>query len=100
MSMLERHFTVKELAEAWGKSPTRVRRMFRDELGVVLDGKPSRRLGKKLKRSYFTMTIPESVAARVYERMVQKRPPSGKPLQPVPLAAKPPSDSSLVSPEP
>jgi hypothetical protein len=100
MSMFEKHHSPKYYAELWGMSVSRVRRMFRDELGVVLDGKPSRRLGKKLKRSYFTMTIPESVAARVYERMVQKRPPSGKPLQPVPLAAKPPSDSSLVSPEP
>jgi predicted DNA-binding transcriptional regulator YafY len=100
MSMLERHFTVKELAEAWGKSPTRVRRMFRNELGVVLDGEPSRRLGKKLKRSYFTMTIPESVALRVYQRMVQKRSPSGRPPRPATPVSKPASGSSLVSPEP
>jgi hypothetical protein len=81
-------------------SVSRVRRMFRDEPGVVLDGEPSRRLGKKLKRAYYTMSIPESVALRVYERMVQKRPPSRKPLQPVPLAVKPASGSSSVSPEP
>jgi hypothetical protein len=72
MSTLERHFSSQELAESWGISPTKVRRLFKDEPGVVLIGEPSRRLGKKLKRSYFTMRIPESVAVRVYERMKKK----------------------------
>ena len=100
MSMLEKHFMVKELAELWGLSVTKIRRLFKDEPDVLLVGEPSRRLGKKLKRGYHTMLIPESVAARLYQRMVQKRPPSGKPLQLLPLAAKPPSGSSSVSPEP
>ena len=69
MSMLEKHFTVKELAEAWGLSDNTVRRLFNNEPGVILLGKPSRRLGRKLKRSYYTMVIPESVALRVYGRM-------------------------------
>ena len=98
--MHEKHFTVKELAELWGPSVTKVRRMFQNEVGVVLVGEPSRRLGKKLKRGYFTMLIPESVARRVYERMVQKRPPNRKPLQPVLPAAKPASDSFSTSTEP
>lgn len=72
MSTLERHFSSKELGEAWGISDTKVRRLFKGEPGVVLIGEPSRRLGRKLKRSYFTMRIPESVAIRVYERMRQK----------------------------
>ena len=72
MSTLERHFSSKELGEAWGISDTKVRRLFKDEPGVVKIGEPSRRLGRKLKRSYFTMRIPESVAIRVYERMRQK----------------------------
>ena len=100
MSMLEKHFMVKELAEAWGLSVTKVRRLFQNESGVVLVGEPSRRIGKKLKRSYFTMTIPESVAVRVYERMLQKRPPSGRPLRFATPGSKPVSDSSSVSPEP
>lgn len=100
MTMLEKHFTVKGLAEVWGMSVTKVRRLFKDEPGVVLVGEPSRRLGKKLKRGYYTMLIPESVAVRVYERMVQKRPPSGKLPRPSPPASIPASDSSSVSPEP
>ena len=72
MSMLERHFSPKKLGEAWGISDTKVRRMFAHEPGVLLIGEPSRRLGKKLKRGYFTMQIPESVAARVYEKLRRK----------------------------
>jgi hypothetical protein len=100
MSMLEKHFTVKELAEAWGLSDTKVRRMFHNEPGVVLVGEPSRRLGRKLKRGYYTMLIPESVAVRVYERMVQrKRPPSGRPQRFAPPASIPPAGSSSASPD-
>ena len=100
MSMHEKHHSPKYYAERWEWSVSRVRRMFRDEPGVVLDGEPSRRLGKKLKRAYYTMSIPESVALRVYERMVQKRPPSRKPLQPVHQHSQPVADSSSTSPEP
>jgi hypothetical protein len=69
MSALERHFSPKALGQVWGISDTKVRRLFEDEPGVLLIGEPSRRLGRKLKRSYFTMRIPESVAIRVHERM-------------------------------
>ena len=72
MSTLERHFSAQELGESWGISPAKVRRLFKEEAGVVLIGTPSRRLGRKLKRAYFTMRIPESVAVRVYERMKKK----------------------------
>jgi hypothetical protein len=97
--MLEKHFTVKELAETWGLSDSKVRRMFQDE-DVLKVGEPSRRLGKKLKRSYYTMTIPESVAMRVYERIVQKkRPPSGRPQRFAPPASPPPAGSSSASPD-
>ena len=72
MSTLEKHLSPQELAESWGLSTTRIRRMFEGEPGVLRLGEPSRRLGKKLKRRYFTMRIPESVAIRVYERMREK----------------------------
>ena len=36
---------------------------------VLLIGEPSGRVGKKLKRSYFTMRIPQSVAERVHARL-------------------------------
>jgi hypothetical protein len=69
MSTLEKHLSPSELAERWGFSDSKIRRLFQNEPGVVLVGEPSRRLGKKLKRRYFSMRIPESVAVRVYERM-------------------------------
>ena len=72
MSTLEKHFSPQELGEAWDISDTKVRRMFQNEPGVLLIGEPSRRLGRKLKRSYFTMRIPESVAIRVYKRLRKK----------------------------
>ena len=72
MSTLEKHFSAKELGEAWGLSDTKVRRLFQHEPGVLLIGEPSQRLGRKLKRRYYTMRIPESVAVRVHERLRRK----------------------------
>jgi hypothetical protein len=46
--------------------------MFKDELALRV-GEKSRWDGKKLKRSYYTSTIPESVVIRVYERYFNKR---------------------------
>lgn len=61
---LERHLSVDELAELWNMSHDFVRRLFRDEPGVVVFYKhrPGRRV-------YRTLRIPESVAARVHRRM-------------------------------
>lgn len=95
MSTLERHFSPKELSEAWGLSETKIRRIFRNEPGVLLIGEPSRRLGRKLKRSYFTMRIPESVAIRVYERL-RKKPVTGPLSQPVHPSSPPTSNPSLA----
>jgi hypothetical protein len=100
MSTLEKHYTVKQIAEAWGLSASKVRRIFQNEPDVVFVGEPSRRLGKKLKRRYYTMLIPEFVAVRVYQRMVQKRPTAGRPLRPVHRASPPPSTPSSTSPGP
>ena len=60
----ERHFSVDELAELWGVSDDFVRRLFAHEPGVVVFYKY--RPGK---RTYRTMRIPSSVAARVHDRM-------------------------------
>ena len=63
-NLTEPHYTVKELGAMWRLSPAKVRRMFRNELGV-------RRFGvekKGHKRAYVTLRIPASVAERVYER--------------------------------
>jgi hypothetical protein len=61
---VEQHFTPKELAELWALDQSTVRRLFRDEPGV-LRIPHLRRHGK---RDYTSLRIPASVAARVHER--------------------------------
>lgn len=63
--MMEKHFTVTELAEQWGYSYDFVFDRFRDEPGVVSSAERGAR-----RRTRTTLRIPESVAARVYARMV------------------------------
>jgi excisionase family DNA binding protein len=63
---IEKHWAPNEVAEMWGLSAEMVRMVFRDEPGVLLIGEPSRRVGKKLKRTYMTMRIPQSVLERVH----------------------------------
>jgi len=70
---LERHYTIPQIAERWGMATSTVRRMFEEEEGVLRVGLPSRRVGRKLKRSYVTLYIPESVLNRVHSRMSRKR---------------------------
>jgi hypothetical protein len=60
----ERHYSVDELATAWGMSDDFVRRLFVHEPGVVLFVR--HRPGK---RTYRVLRIPESVASRVHRRM-------------------------------
>ena len=60
----ERHFSPKELAELWGLDQSTVRRIFRDEPGVLRIP----HLGRRGKRDYTSLRIPDSVAARVHER--------------------------------
>jgi hypothetical protein len=66
ITLSERHFSVKELAELWNLSPAMIRRLFRNEPGVVRFGAEKR--GHQ--RDYVTVRIPASVAARVYRRRV------------------------------
>ena len=61
----ERHFTVPELAESWHLSPLVVRKLFEREPGVVIFTQP-----KANKRVYRTLRIPESVAKRVYLKLL------------------------------
>lgn len=67
---LERHYTCGELAKAWGFSMPTVRKWFRHEPGVIIEGED--RLLRGRQRVYVTMRIPEHVARRVYERHVRK----------------------------
>jgi hypothetical protein len=65
----EQHYTPKEIAQRWRLSVTKVRRLFEIEPGVIRIGEPSRRVGRKLRRSYYSIRIPESVALRVHRRL-------------------------------
>jgi hypothetical protein len=69
---LEKHWNPTEVSELWGISPQMVRTIFMDEPGVLLIGEPSGRVGRKLKRSYFTMRIPQSVLERVHHCPITK----------------------------
>ena len=63
-TFLERHLTVADLAELWHLSPDTIRRLFEDECGVIVVSRPRRRT-----RTYKSIRIPESVAARVYSKL-------------------------------
>jgi hypothetical protein len=67
----EQHYTPQALAELWGLSATKVRRLFENENNVLRIGEPSRRAGRTLTRSYYTMRIPASTAERVYKRLTR-----------------------------
>jgi transcriptional regulator GlxA family with amidase domain len=60
--LIERHYTVAELAERWNLSRDTIRRMFESEPGVVVF-----KHAKLNKRVYRTLRIPESVAKRKYQ---------------------------------
>jgi hypothetical protein len=61
----EDHFTPEELAALWKLDPSTIRRMFRDEEGVMKYGREGSKGGR---REYLTLRIPASVAERVYKR--------------------------------
>jgi hypothetical protein len=66
--MLEQHYTIAELAQRWGFSVKFIRLHFQNEPGVIVVQRPE----SMHKRGYATMRIPESVAERVYARLVKK----------------------------
>jgi len=68
MAAIEKHYSVQELAEMWKLSKDTIRRLFRDEPGVIkINATPGRR-----KRSYVVLRLPESVVLRVHERLRQQ----------------------------
>ncbi len=71
--VLERHFSVQEIAEAWGLSSQTVREIFRAEPGVLHIGKPTRRSGRAYTRRYELLRVSQSALDRVEHRL-EKRP--------------------------
>jgi hypothetical protein len=68
LSALERHYSVKQVAELWCWSDDTVRRRFRHEPGVIAITYAERR-GK---RAYLKLSIPESVLVKVHSRLAVK----------------------------
>lgn len=62
----ERHYTPKELAQLWNRDEDTIRRLFRHEPGVLCLESMNRRKGS---RRYVSLSIPESVVARVHQRL-------------------------------
>ena len=76
---LEKHYRVRELASLWGFSDNTIIRLFSIEAGVIrLETGTGR-------RKYTTLSIPESVALRVHERLghepLQAQLSTGNPLR-------------------
>jgi hypothetical protein len=61
-------YTVAELSKPHRLHPTTVRRMFRNEPGVLRISNPIGAGKGKNRRQHFTLRIPASVAARVFAR--------------------------------
>jgi hypothetical protein len=61
----EKHYTIAEIAEQWGISTDLARDTFRNEDGVLKFDRP----GSRVKRSYSTLRVPESVMVRVHTRL-------------------------------
>jgi len=65
----EKHYTCSELANLWNVSPDLIRRLFANELGVIVIYKPH-----PDRRPYRSLRVPESVAIRVYQKMSLSQP--------------------------
>jgi hypothetical protein len=63
----ERHFSVADIAANLNLSADTIRKLFRDEPGVIIIENPRRGC-----RTFQTLRIPESVAQRVYERLTNQ----------------------------
>lgn len=68
MAAIEKHYSVKDVADMWSLSDEAIRRIFRGEPGVIklaaVEPRPRVR-----KRGYVTLRIPESVVLRVHEKL-------------------------------
>lgn len=63
-SASERFYTIQEISLMWRLSPDAIRRLFRNEPGVLAIGNQK----AKNKRTYLTLRIPHSVLERVHRQ--------------------------------
>jgi hypothetical protein len=66
LSLVERHYSVKEVAEMWNLSADMIRKLFEQEPGVMLIGNPQ---SSRVRRRYTTLRIPQTVAFKVYRKL-------------------------------
>ena len=66
----ERHYSVAEISSKWGLSKDSIRKLFRDEEGVIAIERPA---VSRRKRRYTTLSVPESVVRRVHTKLSKKR---------------------------
>jgi hypothetical protein len=62
MAALERHYSVAEVAALWQLSEDSIRKIFRDNPGVLKIGSAETRF----KRAYLSIRIPESIVQKVH----------------------------------
>ena len=68
MSAFEKHFSVQQVAKLWNWSDNTVRKLFKDEPGVIKIGGPETRF----KQKHWQLSIPESVLLRVHGKLRNK----------------------------
>lgn len=68
-TVLEPHYTLAQIAEAWSISSQTVHRYFAEEPGVLKLGHPTRLKGRKYQRRYYSLRVPRSVYLRVWSRL-------------------------------
>jgi len=61
-SFAEKHYRIGELAERWGLGRETVRKLVKNEPGVI-------QIRQGRKKAHTTYTIPESVARRIHTRL-------------------------------
>jgi hypothetical protein len=62
LSLLEKHYSVPEIAEAWGLGVDTVRDLFKNRPGVFKIERPETRF----KRGYTVLRVPETLMRKVY----------------------------------
>lgn len=62
-SFAERHYRVGELAELWGLGRETVRKLVKDDPGVI-------KIRQGRKKAHTTYSIPESAARRIHTRLL------------------------------
>lgn len=63
MTFAEKHYRINDLAKMWGLGRETVRKLVKDDPGVV-------KLKKGVKSANVTYTVPESAARRIHTRLL------------------------------